>query len=164
MQEKGDGSLRYSDEEFTRIMNVHGDAVLRLCYVRLADRSAAEDVFQEVFISLYRAVKKPDEEYLLPWLIRVACNKCTSYLRSRKNYAELSGNEAAGDTTFDNTVENAVLSLDEPQRSAIYLFYYQQLTTREIAEHLGLKEGNVRVVLHRGREKLREMLKEDYFE
>lgn len=156
--------MRYTDEEFTAIMNKYGDTVLRICYVRLRNLHDAEDAFQDVFVSLYKTLNKPDKSYLKPWLIKTACNKCTSFLRSKKPVSDLSGNEAVLPSSYDNTVEKAILSLEKNQRTAIYLFYYENLSAKEIASLLKITEGNVRVILHRARQQLKEILKEDYFE
>lgn len=156
--------MRYTDEEFTDIMDRFGDTVLRICYVRLRNLHDAQDAFQDVFINLYRAQKKPEENYLKPWLIRTACNRCASILRSKKQTSELKDDVAVFQPSFDNTVENAILSLEKNQRTAIYLFYYENMSAREIGKILGTSENNVRVILHRARAVLKEVLKEDHFE
>lgn len=156
--------MTYSDSEFTAIMDKYGDTVLRICYVRLGNKQDAEDVFQEVFISLYRAKNKPQDEFLKPWLIKTACNKCVSFFRSRKKTVILEDSAVAPDSEFDNTVENAILSLEKKQRTCIYLFYYERLSVNEISEILKFSEANVRQLLFRARKKLKEILKEDYFE
>lgn len=156
--------MRYTDEDFTAIMDKYGDMVLRICYVRLRNLFDAEDAFQDVFISLYKAVKKPQENYLKPWLIKTACNKCTSFLRSKKTTIELDDNASIAFPQYDNTIEKAILSLKKNERTTIYLFYYENLSAKEIAQTLNLTEGNVRVILHRARQELKEILKEDYFE
>ncbi len=156
--------MRYTDEEFTAIMDRFGDTVLRICYVRLRNLHDAQDAFQDVFINLYRAQKQPEENYLKPWLIRTACNRCASVLRSKKQTFELKEDVAVFQPSFDNTVENAILSLEKNQRTAIYLFYYENMSAREIGKILGTSENNVRVILHRARAVLKEVLKEDHFE
>ncbi len=156
--------MRYTDEEFSGIMNEYGDTVLRICFVRLGNLQDAEDAFQEVFVSLYNAVRKPAAEFLKPWLIRTACNKCVSIVRSKKNFIPLSDDSASVTDEFDNTVQNAILSLESNQRTAIYLFYYENLPSREIAKVLNTTDGNVRTLLSRARARLKEILKEDYFE
>ena len=156
--------MLYSDGEFTSIMDKYGDTVLRICYVRLGNKQDAEDVFQEVFISLYRAKNKPQDDFLKPWLIKTACNKCVSFFRSKKNTVTLEDTAFTTNCEFDNTVETAILSLEKKQRTCIYLFYYERLSTGEISKILKLSEGNVRQLLFRARKKLKEILKEDYFE
>ena len=57
---------------------------------------------------------------------------------------------------------DAVNELAENQREVIHLFYHEGYSTAEIAQMLGRKEATVRSDLHRGREKLRSILKEAY--
>lgn len=63
------------------------------------------------------------------------------------------------DLTF---VWDAVKRLPESYREAIHLYYYEGFPTAQIAEILGKKESSVRSDLRRGREKLREVLREEY--
>lgn len=156
--------MSYSEEAFTRIMDLYGDTVLRICFVRLRSYADAQDAFQDVFLSLYRAKKPPEEAYLKPWLIRTACNRCVSLLRAKKPVMPLPEEIGATVTERNTAVTEAILSLPGPQRTAVYLFYYENMKTAEIASCTGQTDANVRVLLHRGREKLREILKEEYHE
>ena len=130
----------YTDEEFKRIMDDWGDMVLRICFVRLRNFADAQDAFQEVFLKLYRAKKTPEPEFLKPWLIKTACKTC------------------------DRTVLSAVLSLSQTDRTLVYLFYYENLKTAEIARITGIKDATVRTRLRRARLTLKEILQEDLYE
>ena len=155
--------MTYSDQEFTAIMDAYGDMVLRICFVRLGRMADAQDAFQDVFLLLYTAKNKPRESYLKPWLIRTACNRCTSLLRKRRECAPLSGNELLPEGDVQNgAVREAVLSLPDTVRTAVYLYYFEELSPAQIASILQTSESNVRVRLHRGREALREQLKEEW--
>ena len=61
-------------------------------------------------------------------------------------------------------VWEAVQALEEAYRLPIYLFYFQELSTGEIARALSLRPGTVRMRLSRGRDRLRELLKGDFFD
>lgn len=61
-------------------------------------------------------------------------------------------------------VWQALAQLEETYRLPIYLFYFQELSTREIARVLSIRPGAVRMRLSRGREQLRVLLKGDYFD
>ena len=154
----------YTDEEFTYIMNTFGDMVLRICFVRLRNFADAQDVFQEVFLKLYRAKNPPTEDYLKPWLIKTACNQCISHLRGRRIELPLSEDLSAAEEFHDQTVINAVLSLTKTDRTIVYLFYYENLKTSEIARIIGMKDATVRTRLHRARLTLKELLQEDLYE
>ena len=62
----------------------------------------------------------------------------------------------------ENRVWAALSALEETYRLPIYLFYFQELSTREIARALSIGEGAVRMRLSRGRDRLRDALKGDY--
>ena len=64
----------------------------------------------------------------------------------------------------ENLVWEAVQKLEEKYRLPVYLFYFQELSTAEIAKALGIRPGAVRMRLSRGRDMLREMLKGDFFD
>ena len=64
----------------------------------------------------------------------------------------------------ESVVLEAVLSLDEKYRLPIHLHYYEGHSLEEIAKILHVRPGTVGSWLNRGREKLKQMLKEDYFE
>ena len=63
----------------------------------------------------------------------------------------------------ENRVWQALCGLEEAYRLPLYLFYFQELSTREIARALSIRPGAVRMRLTRGREQLRQALKGDYF-
>lgn len=154
----------YTDEEFKRIMDDWGDMVLRICFVRLRNFADAQDAFQEVFLKLYRAKKTPEPEFLKPWLIKTACNTCASQLRSRRIFLPLSEDIPAAAAFYDRTVLSAVLSLSQTDRTLVYLFYYENLKTAEIARITGIKDATVRTRLRRARLTLKEILQEDLYE
>jgi len=153
----------FTDEEFKATMDKYGDTVLRICYVRLRNLYDAQDAFQDVFISLYNAKNKPEGEHILPWLIKTACNRCVSVIRLRKHSVELTENIAATEDESDKKeqIAKAMLTLNRSQRTVVYLFYFENMKTAEIAESMGISESNVRVLLHRGREKLKAVIKEE---
>lgn len=153
--------------ELEEVMGRYQTTVFGLALARTGSRSDAEDVFQEVFLAYYRAAKTfADEEHRKAWLLRTTLNICKRVTNSawRRRTASL---EEAGEGSFtfqtpeENRVWQAVSALPQAYRTPIYLFYFQQLSTRQIARALGLGEGAARMRLLRGRERLRELLKGD---
>ena len=67
-------------------------------------------------------------------------------------------------TPFQHRVWEALKTLAQDYRLPIYLFYFQELSTQEIAKALSIRPGAVRMRLTRGREQLREKLKGAYFD
>ena len=141
-----------------------GDMVWRLALGRTANVSDAEDVFQEVFLRYFRHEDRFDsDEHRKAWLIRCAVNRAKSLHASpwRRRTVPLETAAQIGVEDEYREVYSAVLSLPAKYRAVIHLFYFEGLTTAEIAGHLGVAEGTVRSQLSRGRALLREALKEE---
>ena len=141
-----------------------GDMVWRLALVRTANVSDAEDVFQEVFLRYFRHEDRFDsDEHRKAWLIRCAVNRAKRLHASpwRRRTVPLETAAQIGVEDEYREVYSAVLSLPAKYRAVIHLFYFEGLTTAEIAGHLGIAEGTVRSQLSRGRALLREALKEE---
>lgn len=152
------------------IIHRYQNTVFGLALAKTGSRVDAEDVFQEVFLAYYQSGKPfADEEHRKAWLLRTTLNLCKRVTGSawRRRTAPL---EEAGEGSVpfqsqeENEVWQAVSQLAEEYRVPIYLFYFQELSTREIARALGIREGAARMRLLRGRERLRELLKGDYFD
>lgn len=161
---------RRASGELEEIIHRYQTTVFGLALAKTGSRADAEDVFQEVFLAYYQSAKRfADEEHRKAWLLRTTLNLCKRVTGSswRRRTAPL---EEAGEEPFafhsqeENQVWQAVSGLAEEYRLPIYLFYFQELSTREIAQVLGIREGAARMRLSRGREQLRERLKGDYFD
>lgn len=161
---------RRASGELEEIIHRYQTTVFGLALAKTGSRADAEDVFQEVFLAYYQSAKRfADEEHRKAWLLRTTLNLCKRVTGSswRRRIAPL---EEAGEEPFafysqeENQVWQAVSGLAEEYRLPIYLFYFQELSTREIAQALGIREGTARMRLLRGREQLRERLKGDYFD
>ena len=147
------------------VITQYGRRVQSLAFVYLKNRYDAEDVAQEVFLTYFR--KAPiflNSQLEKAWLMKVTVNKCKSLLRA-KYREELPLTE---DISYlppeESAVLEAVLSLNEKYRLPIHLHYYEGYSLEEIAKILHARPGTVGSWLTRGREMLKQMLKEDYFE
>lgn len=127
----------------------------------------AEDVVQDTFIQYYISNKEFDnEQHIRAWLIRVAINKAKNVNRTFWRQNKLSLEDYMESLTFetpeDEHLFETVMSLPEKYRIVIHLFYYEDYAVSEIADILKLSQSNVKVRLSRGREMLREILKEEW--
>ena len=123
----------------------------------------AEDAVQEVFLRLYTEEKLFESgEHLRRWLIRVTLNVCRDTLKSpwRKRRVPLDTvpDQPVFDAPEQGELYQAVMALPEKYRVTLYLFYYEELSTKEIAELLGLRQTAVTTRLSRGRELLKKRL------
>ena len=148
-----------------RILDVYGDAVLRLAYTYVHNMSDAEDILQETLIRyLENRPVFENEKHEKAWLFRVAANLSKNKIAYNKiRQADQLEDQLIVQEREDLTfVWDAVKRLPESYREAIHLYYYEGFPTAQIAEILGKKESSVRSDLRRGREKLREVLREEY--
>ena len=156
--------------EMDAIIDRYQDTVYGLALARTGSRSDADDVFQEVFLAYHQCGKTfRDEEHRKAWLLRTTINQSRRLTSSswRQKTVPLSEREDAPvqfREQSENEVWSALQSLAEDYRLPIYLFYFQELSTQEIAKVLAIRPGAVRMRLTRGREQLREKLKGAYFD
>ena len=156
--------------EMDTIIDRYQNTVYGLALARTGSRADADDVFQEVFLAYFQSGKTfRDEEHRKAWLLRTTINQSRRVTSSswRQKTVPLSERE---DTPVqfrepeENQVWEALQDLTEDYRLPIYLFYFQELSTQEIAKVLAIRPGAVRMRLTRGRDQPREMLKGAYFD
>ena len=150
------------------LLDKYGDMVLRIAYTYLKNRADAEDIVQDVFLRIID--KKPsfnDENHEKSWLIRATINMCKNKVNLFWNKNKCSINDvqefAVSDKyNTDTSVFQAVMALGEKYRVVVYMYYYEGYSTPEIAKVIGKSETTIGSLLHRARNKLKDMLKEDY--
>ena len=144
-----------------------GDAVYRLAFSQLQNKADTEDVFQEVFLRyLEKAPAFEDKAHEKSWLLRVTLNCCKDVFRSpfRKHSARL---EEAEDRLVWEPEEAWLLErlkkLSKKDRAVLHLFYWEDMTTEQVAKAVGCSPAAARQRLSRAREKLRrELDKEEH--
>lgn len=150
-----------SKEQAEQVVDRQADAVYKLAFAQLRNRSDADDVFQEVFL---RYVKKSPSfesaEHERAWFLRVTLNCCKRLWASpwRKRSVPLEETIQA-DTPENHYLAEELKKLPKKYGAVLHLFYWEDMTVEEIADLLGLRPGTVKSRLSRGREKLRDNLK-----
>lgn len=128
-------------------------------------RDDAEDVMQNVLLKLWKYRDRlQDPIHIDKWLTRVTVNECRSLLRFRRtsvSYEEIEALCAATEVPEEQGLIYTVLRLPKEQRVAVHLYYYEELSVREIANLLHITENAVKKRLSRARETLRKLLKEE---
>ena len=154
-----------TEEAFARAVEEYGDTLFRVAYSCLRNRSDAQDVMQETLLKFYME-KKPFQspQHEKRWLIRVAVNESTKLLRSAWRRRSVPLDERDEAVTFDTLAQQAlfeeVMALPPKYRLAVYLYYYESFSVRQIAEALGANPSTVQTWLMRARGLLRESLQE----
>ena len=157
--------VRYLDNRaIHRIVETHSDMLFRIAMNRTQNSSEAEDIVQNVYMRLMTA--RPtfkDATHERAWLIRTAVNLCKDYGKSAARRTSVPLDEATAAAYPPESVEvlDAVRQLPEADRYAVYLYYFEGVSIREIARILGEPEGTVSSRMARARTKLRNLLKGD---
>ena len=149
--------------EPAELARAYAPAIFRLAYARTGSRADAEDIMQEVFVRLLRAGPDfADRAHARAWLLRVAANCANDWFRApwRRREGPLTDALPAPEHEDGGVVE-AVLALPAKYRTAVHLYYYEELSVTEIAKITGKSESAVKSRLFRARAMLREALKED---
>ncbi len=143
--------------------------VYGLCVRMLGSRHDAEDVTQEVFLRVFRSLRRWDpEREFCPWLLAIAGNRCRSLLatRSRRPAPQALLADDLPDGTPDvhalrqltEELNRALLKLREEHRQAFLLFHEQELSYAEIAAAMDCPVGTIKTWIHRARgEVIREL-------
>ena len=144
----------------------HGKSVFAAAYSLLKNREDAEDTVQDTFLRYYTCGKQfASDEHLRAWLLRVAVNRARDLLkaasRQRSVPLELEPGVEAFPSEESRELFRAVTALPEPYRVVIHLHYYEDYSVKEIARILRLPQATVKTRLFRGRELLKNALKEE---
>lgn len=151
----------------------------RIAFLQLRNNQDTEDVVQETF---YQYIKNQKEfesaEHERAWLIKVTLNGCRKVWRSAwyrhtdampewEKVADLAETDSGMEKDIlqkerNREILEAVMKLPRKYREVIHLFYFQQMSIKEICTVTERKESTVTSQLTRGRELLRKKLKEEY--
>ena len=147
-------------QNIEELFRKYKDDVYRLALSYTRNPAEAEDVCQSVFVKgMEQPSITPGKEKA--WLMQVTANQCRNLLRSGwwKKTQPLEEAQPA-ETGEDSGVYQAVMALPPKYRVVVYLRYYEELTTKEMAALLRISESNVTTRLNRARQMLKESLKE----
>ena len=148
-----------------QLVEMYASMIYRIAYTRMQNVADAEDITQEVLLKYLKAGKTfRDEEHRKMWLIRVTVNTIKSSLTSawRRHTVALDDvTEPSYQQPDLPVLKEKVEKLPERYRLPMFLYYYEELSVREIAHVTKSTEGTVKSLLSRGRKMLRDELKED---
>jgi RNA polymerase sigma-70 factor (ECF subfamily) len=151
---------------FEQLVAEHERLVLRTAWRLLGHREDSQDVAQEVFLRLYRNVRKlRDGTSIEAWLYRVTVNACQDLRRKRGSsqpieFIDRTSAAPLVDQTIDEARRSAALKdliagLPDRERAALVLRELEGLSTREVSEILGSSEVTIRSQISSARAKLK---------
>ncbi len=140
------------------------DSMFRVAFAILKNHEDAEDAIGRTLLLAYEHLDDLKLfEKLKPWLFRILTNECYKIANGRHEHENIDDVENqvfyTDDTGERLWIWEAVMKLDEKYRSIVILFYFEDMSIRDIAKVLTLSEDNVKKRLSRAREKLRCILK-----
>ena len=155
-------------DAFGQIYNLFYRRIFRYCKFNCAEE--AQDICQETFLRAYKSLGKFSEKRggsFQAYLFAIARNIIIDYRRKKKDvllkeYQDI-GEEDDLDERIDKKRENqklkeAIAKLAETDRQIVVLRYFEEMTTYEVAKAVGMREGALRVRLHRTLKKLKEII------
>jgi len=174
-------------QSFEEIVKRYNMMVYTLAYRVLKNREEDEELAQDVFLKVYSSLDSFNmKSKLSTWIYRITYNASINKYKSQKrkvdtieiddfvefNISDLS--DAQHDIHIKEKrkiINNSILKLPETDRIIITLYYYEELQIKEISEIVELSTHNVKIKLHRSRQKLYVELKDkigqkkiDYYE
>ncbi|MEG0744109.1 MAG: sigma-70 family RNA polymerase sigma factor [Erysipelotrichaceae bacterium] len=158
--------LELLDLNHEEVVDYYKDLVYKLACSQVRNESVAQDVFQDVFLRYIRNKKKfENEDHRKGWFIKVTINCSRSYFTQTYMKREVPIlMDFADNNKAENYIYYYVLKLPRKYRLVIHLFYYEELSSKEISEFLKIKETTIRSQLKRARVLLKEYMKEDGFD
>ncbi|WP_070121265.1 sigma-70 family RNA polymerase sigma factor [Bacillus marinisedimentorum] len=163
------------DELLEYAMNEFGNDVLYLAYSYVNDYRIAEDLAQEAFVKFYKRIDTFKwESSLKTWLLKITANHCKDYKKSWYNRMVsaggqfnrlLKGKDLGPEQTILKRSDQAelsdrVLSLPIKYREVIYLFYFEDMSLKEVADCLILNLNTVKTRMARAKELLKKTYEE----
>lgn len=166
---------------FSELLDRHQDRVYGICFRWLGNQQAAEEVAQEVFVSLFRSLERfRGDSKFSTWLYRVTVNHCKNQHmhRTRRGHGrhesldsapedapvrqlpstDRGADSGAMQTDAERVLQAGLAALDEEHRQIILLRDLEDLSYEEISSLLDLPKGTVKSRLHRARTELARQL------
>lgn len=175
-----------NDAAFEELIYRFDKSVLGIALRYVGDRDEAKDIYQEVFIRVYRGIKKFEmKSEFSTWLYRVTTNVCLTHKSKSKKHLHVSIDEQSEteddemsryelvdeeydpgnlmlDKDFGEFISKAVDSLSSKQKMTFVLKHYEGYKLREIAKIMNCKEGTVKKYLFDAIRNLRKKLEPIY--
>lgn len=175
---------RENDQEaLTEIYKISSPAVYKTIRVLIKDEDTVYDILQDTYVKAFtrlNQLQNPDK--LIPWLKMIANNLAKDWLKKSKPvfFTDIYGGEELEDIPFEESIEdvrselNPEMAMDqqeakrlvmeildhlpEDQRVVIGMFYYEEMSVKDIAQTLGVSENTVKSRLSYGRKKIKEQV------
>jgi len=169
--------MRLGDEKaFETLYNIYKDKIYRTCWLITKDACAAEDILQEVFIKVYQKINKLKEpQAFQAWLYKITINCCIKYIKKYKANCSSLGDDVFDEiceinpwympegslmkNEFNKTIMKIINDLPLEKKTTVILYYFNDLSIKEIAKTMNCFEGTVKSRLHNSKKVLENKIK-----
>jgi RNA polymerase sigma-70 factor (ECF subfamily) len=154
---------RRYDEALEAMLDLYEHKVFRMAVAILRDAGRAEEVTQDIFLKVWRALPQYDGRASpSTWLYAIARNTCLSAVRA-ESYRKTAALDDVPEPSAALSApaidwERLLTKLPDAQRHVITLFYFEERSVTEVAAMMGVPEGTVKSQLHRARRALADMM------
>lgn len=158
------------------IMNTYGNEVKKFVYTYLHNEADTDDITQEVFVTVYLKLSTfKGKSSLKSWIYSIAANKCKDHLRGHRlrqsKLIERITRQSISPSLYEipeeyqqSTIKEGlfekVMELPIKYREVVILYYFKELSIKEISFILNVKEPTLQSRLARARSKLRDLINE----
>ena len=165
-----------------KIVDDYYQKIYKLSFFYLKDKQESEEITQEIFLKVIKKLSTfKGQANIYTWIYRIASNTLINYLKRKKlvRFLSLDTISIKGEHLNDlseldpaihleinetkNTqieqLEKAINLLSNKEKKAFYLFYYDNLKQKEIAQIMKISKSAVESLIHKAKKKLKKNLK-----
>jgi RNA polymerase sigma factor (sigma-70 family) len=159
---------------FSYIVDQHKNKAFNLAFRICGNHEEAEELAQDSFLKAYRALRSfKMKSSFATWFYRIVYNTSISHVRLKRkgvlsledfpadatDFIGTNTNEEEAEKEYRNSLVNfALQKITEEERGLISLYYYEEMSTDEIADVTGISKSNIKVKLFRARQKMQEII------
>jgi RNA polymerase sigma factor (sigma-70 family) len=159
---------------FSYIVDQHKNKAFNLAFRICGNHEEAEELAQDSFLKAYRALRSfKMKSSFATWFYRIVYNTTISHVRLKRkgvlsledfpadatDFIGTNTNEEEAEKEYRNSLVNfALQKITEEERGLISLYYYEEMSTDEIADVTGISKSNIKVKLFRARQKMQEII------
>lgn len=156
-------------QEFLVRIEKHKGIIFKISKMYMDDNDDRDDLFQEIIYQVWKAYPNfKGESEFSTWLYRIALNTAIIFLKSEKKRSFIANEDFSNykitQDEYDYEKEEKLAIMYQainrlsPIDKAFIFYYLEDFSGREIAEQMGISEGNVRVKMNRAKNKLKDIL------
>lgn len=157
------------EQEFIHTIEKHKGIIFKISKMYMSEKDDQDDLFQEITYQLWKAYSSfRGESEFSTWLYRIALNTAIIFLKTNKRRSFIANEDVSNyvitQEDYDYSKEERLAKMYRaiqqlnPIDKAFIFYYLEDFSGKQIAEQMGISEGNVRVKMNRAKNKLKDIL------